>query len=518
MNPIRPLLLCVWLAVVATVPVAAQGSMERVVPGRDFAGHKLLTPGLTDTWKLDVESDEVLWCIVESSTFDPVLELVDDRGAVVGSDDGVGTRSELWHRAASKGAYEFRVSPYKGSGGGHYSYHLHRFRTAPLGVPGEATHTFGKESWWHYRVALRVGDVLVPTVLGEGRLTAVLDARCDALTEEHGGYRALHTGDHYVRIEGAEGRGCQTLTQLARSGECRLGNARAERIAPYGLDTWRCRLPAGASVVLDLCMPEVLLGFDLREVEAKERGPGFVAMGHFDKGGRKRRLLFARSDSVLELVLRHQGSAVAPYELAVRPWGRDVAVGERVDGQLPLGDGVLFHLPLPAGEMVDVAVASEQFDATIDVLDPDANLLAQADDRSLVDRNPLHRFLVTRPGTYHVLVHCCGGLGSGAFTLTTTSRPLPRLAVGERLVVQPGGHVHLDLTTGETVWLSLRSAAFDGALQVVDPTGDGGFVAEGGGVGGDVLVAYRSSHTGRHTLLVHARSGHGDGELRVVRP
>jgi hypothetical protein len=43
-------------------------------------------------------------------------------------------------------------------------------------------------------------------------------------------------------------------------------------------------------------------------------------------------------------------------------------------------------------------------------------------------------------------------------------------------------------------------------------------VAEGGGIGGDVLVDYRASQTGRHTLLVHARSGNGDGEVKVVLP
>jgi hypothetical protein len=68
------------------------------------------------------------------------------------------------------------------------------------------------------------------------------------------------------------------------------------------------------------------------------------------------------------------------------------------------------------------------------------------------------------------------------------------------------------------VWLSVRSGAFDAALQVLDPAGDGSFVAEGGGIGGDVLAAYRAARAGRHTLLVHARSGGGDGELQVVRP
>jgi hypothetical protein len=169
---------------------------------------------------------------------------------------------------------------------------------------------------------------------------------------------------------------------------------------------------------------------------------------------------------------------------------------------------------------VAIDVASEQFDPKFDILDPDGNqAVSGVDDRSPVDRTASHRFLVTKPGTWHVIVHCCSGQASGAFTLQTRSEPVPSLEPGRVMVVtaRERAHVHLELQAGEVVWLSLRSASFDAALQVVDPTGDDRFVAEGGGIGGDVLVAYRASHTGRHTLLVHARSGGGDGELEVVR-
>lgn len=500
------------------VPLLAQGSVEQVVPGRSFRSQKLLTPGVTDSWLLDVEVDEVLFCIVDSDAFDPVLELVDDQGRVLAKNDGAGTRSEVRARATTKGAYKFRVSPFQGSGGGAYSYTLHRCRTEPLGAAGEASHVFGKEQWWHYRIALKRHDVLVPTVLGDGRLTAVQDDAGNELGALHGGYRATNDGDYLVRIEGSEGHRCQTLTQLARAGERALDVRCEERIAPYGLDTWHVRLPAGECIVVDLRMPEAVIGLDIREAGATDQGPAFVATGNFDKGGVRRLLFFVRRAATLEVHLRHQGSSAATYELAVRRWGNTARTGERIDARLLLGDGALFHLPLQAGEMVEVLAHSEQFDASLDVWDPDGNVIANADDRSLVDRDAFHRWLVARPGTYRVLVHCRGGIGSGAFTLRADSQPLPRLNAGQSATVQGGSHLHLDLQVGECVWLSLRSATFDAALQVVDPVGDARFVAEGGGIGGDVLVAYRASHAGRHTLIVHARSGAGDGELLVVRP
>lgn len=499
--------------------IHAQGAIETVIPGRDFVQQKLLTPGLTDTWKLDVEVDEMLLCTVASDSFDPILELVDERGVVVGSNDGAGTRSELWIAAASKGAYEFRVSPFQGSGGGQYTYHLHRFRTEALGTAATASHEFGPEQWWHFRVALHQGDVLVPTVLGDGRLTAVLDAGRNPLAEHHGGYRAARDGDCFVRVEGRERATCRVLTQLARQGVRPLDRSIDERIAANGLDTWRFELPAGHALELELSMPEAVMQYEYHEVDPDARqGPAYVTNGYFDKGGLVRKLLFARRAAIVELNVRNREGVVRPYSTQLRRVGAPARLGESIAATLPLGDGVLFELPLQAGELVDVEAKSQQFDASFDLWDPDGTQFATCvDDRSLLDRDPLYRFLVTRPGTYRVLVHG-KAIGAGAFELRTTSQPVPQLQVGAPQTVHPGDYLHLDLQDGEVVWLSLQSRQFDARLQVIDPAGNGSFVVDGGGIGGDVLVAYRASHTGRHTLQVLATAGGGAGELKVVRP
>ncbi|MFY9345173.1 MAG: hypothetical protein WAT39_21970 [Planctomycetota bacterium] len=496
----------------------AQGAMETVIPGRDFVQQKLLSPGLTDTWKLTAQVDEMLWCTVDSGDFDPVLDFVDAEGHAIASHDGAGLHSELWLRVAKAGDCEFRVRGFESRGGGHYQYRLHRFRTSPLGTRDEAAHTFGDEQWWHYRVALQEGDVLVPTVLGDGRLTAVLDDQRAPIGERYGGYRASRQGDCFVRVEGPKDRRCQVLTQLARRGERAIDATHGERITAYGLDTWRFPVHSGESLELEIVQPEVLFECDVQAVRPRPDGPALVATGQLDKGGHWRRLWFVRHDTELDVTLRHRGSAPAPYEITLRRLGATLRLGERVDGALPLGAVALYHADLRAGELVDVAAASEQFDARLDVWDPDGNVVARADDRSLVDRTAAHRWLVARPGTWHFLVYSSGAVASGAFTLAASSTPLPQIEVGGSATVQPGSHLHLALQTGETVWLSLRSGTFDAALQVVDPAGDASFVAEGGGVGGDVLAAYQARHSGRHTLLVHARSGNHDGELRIVRP
>ena len=248
--PIRPplcSLLVTFAAAAATAAVPAQETRRDVVPGREFAERKLLSPGLTDTWVVDAEADEMLWCTVDGETFDPVLAFVGAEQHVLATNDGPATHSELWQRVPAKGRYELRVTSYGGRGGGHYTFALHRFRTSPLrAAGGEAACTFPREQWWHYRVALRAGDVLVPTVVGAGRLTAVLDADRAPLPERFGGYRAARDGDCFVRVEGSEAQRCQVLTQLARAGGQPFGERSAQRLAPYGLDTWSVRVPAGS--------------------------------------------------------------------------------------------------------------------------------------------------------------------------------------------------------------------------------------------------------------------------------
>lgn len=513
------------LALTSLTPFAAlhaQENVHDVVPGRDFEEHKLLSPGLTDLWKLDVEADEMLWCVVESSTFDPVLDFTDSDGKVLSSNDGLGTRSELRVRVPATGPMQFRVRPFQGSGGGTYRFWLHRFRTQRVAAGNEASHTFGCERWWHYRIALRPGDVLVPTASGDGRVTSVFTDLPGGVTELLGGHRARDAGDYFVRVEGAEHDRCQLVTQLARQRPLPLGDAVDEALPPHGLDLWRFDVRAGSAFVLDLQMPGAALQMQLVEpAPPRDAGPAFTTPGHFDKGGHLRRLYFARRSAQLELRLQNPSANAAPCRLAVTLPDRELAPDAPVHANLAVGDGDLHRLHATAGQLLRLTVDSTAFDARLDVWDPQGNVLATPDDQGPLDRNPRHTFLVPADGDYRVLVHC-GGSASGDYTVLAESLPVPELSPGQSLPVQvtagSPGYVHLHLAAGQEVWLSLRSREFDACLQVLDPKGDQGFVCEGGGTDRDVLVAYRASHSGKHTLLLHSRSGQGRGELRALQP
>jgi hypothetical protein len=499
-------------------PLLAQEVQGEFGRDRSTVQQKLLTPGLTDVWALDVVAGEALCCKVASDAFDPVLTLVDESGKELGRDDGVGTASELWWLAPAKGKLEFRVAPFRGSGGGRYRIELLRFRTEPLSLPGRCEHVFDAEGWWHWRIDAQKGETIVTALAGHGRIVDVLGPDHARVPMDQGVFTAATAGEHWLRVEGANEARCVVHVQRARFGERGVDQPSRERIAPFGLDRWRVRVAAGSCLSVDVQMPEAQLDLGVHEVDSDPRAPRIVRTGHFDKGGAKRGLWYVRRDCELQISLRNRGPHEAPYAMTVRTMGTALPLGEVREAMLPLGDGALLHLDLAAGEMVELQAKSEQFDAVLDVWDPDGNVLAVVDDASPLERDPRHRFVAWRGGRYRVLVHCAEGRGGGLFTVHGKATALPVVKPGGELAIEPGSHAHLDLAAGQVVWLAVEGKGFDPALVVADPLGDQSFVAEGGGIDGGVLVAFRAQHAGRHTLVVHARSGQGGGRLRVLAP
>ena len=507
------------LAMVSTLP--AQEIARAVPPGREVRDTKLLTLGKTDRWDLTVAAGEMLWCVVESSTFDPVLELVDSDGNVLGRHDGEGTRSELWRRMRVASRVAFRVQGFEGSGGGHYNFWLQHYRTEDLQPGGAAKHKFGRDKWWHYLVPLKAGDVLVPTASGAGRVTAVYDMQRKGVGAVMGGYRAPHDGSYFVRIEGRRGRTSRFECALARQRPLPEDGAVRDAIPPHGFDFWRVWLQAGEAYAFHLQMPEAQLAFDLRE-PVPGRGPAFVWTGTLDKGGSRRRWLVARRDCNLELLLRNKTGAQASYRASLRAPSAGLVEGTPVEETLALGGGDVYRLPTVPGQLLRVSMASGAFDGQIDLWDPDGNVVVRCDDAGPMDRNPSLTFLVVRPGCHRLLVFSPGGCGGGAYSLRVDSIAVPQLDFERPLELTVAArattYCHLRLTRNQEVWLSLRSREFDVAVTVLVPDGRRIGTWEGGGIGGDVLTAFAAPTGGRYTLQVHSRSRAGTCEVRAVRP
>ncbi len=499
--------------------LGAQEGSRQVPPGREIREHKLLTLGKTDRWEFPGKQGEMLHCVVESSAFDPVLSLVDGTGTLLGENDGEGTRSELWLRAPKDGPLAFRVQGFEGSGGGHYSFVLVRMPTSDLPADGEAHHRFGEEQWWHYRVPLRQGDILVPTVTGQGRVTRVFDPSRQDLVEWLGGYRALVDGDHFVRIEGEADRECDLALALARQRD--LGQGVQDTMPPHGFDVWRLPVRQGEALALHLAVAAGPGPFDLIET-APGRGPAFVWTGALDKGGSHWRWLVARKDAQLELRVRNPSHLASACGITLQREAVRLEFGAPVQAVLPLGGGTVYELPGTPGEVLRVSVTSAAFDAQFDLWAPDGTVLANVDDRSPLDRNPERTFLVERPGRHRLLVFCPGGTGGGAYEVRVDRLELPELRPDAPLVLpvrtDAPGHCHVMLTAGAEWWLSARSASCDAAVTVLGPDGRALGTWEGGGTGGNVLTAFRAGVDGRHTVVVHSRRGNGECEVLATVP
>ncbi|HLQ37867.1 MAG TPA: hypothetical protein VK348_08705 [Planctomycetota bacterium] len=498
----------------------AQGSMIVVPPGREVKETKLLTPGVTDEWKFDATAGAMLWCKVDSNDFDPVLDLADSDGKVLCSVNGDGTHRELWRQLPAKGPMRLLVHGFNGGGGGHYSFWLQRFDTEALAAESEASHTFGKEQWWHYRVALHAGDVLVPTAGGDGRVTAVFDLDRNGVPELHGGFRALHDGEHIVRIEGPEQRIGRLVTALARQRPMPPGGVVEATMPSYGYDLWYLRLQAGKSYVLDLKMPAAQFTIDQYERERGD-GPAFARLEAFDKAGRRVSWLLAHRDCEAALLLRNTGGASGPYRVDFATAAAELGIDRPVTGRIELGTADLWCMPAASGQLLRLSLAADDFDATLQLFDPNGNRIAMVDDCSPLDRNAEHTFLVTQPGCYRVLAHCVAAAGRGAYTLRADAIAVPELRGSEPLPLhlQGGGtaRVHAQLQAGQEAWLSVRSREFDAALTLFDPDGVGIGTFEGGGAGGDVLQAFVPGKSGSYTLQVFGRSGAGAGVVQVMR-
>ncbi len=509
------------LAILATVSAGSAQEISRHVPsGREVHDSKLLTLGKTDRWDLKVKAGDILWCKVESSLFDPVLELVDSDGVVLASNDGEGTKSALWQRVKVQGPVSFKVRGFEGSGGGLYKFWLRRYHTQDVSLDQHVKHRFGPEQWWHYVVPLKSGDVVVPTCEEAGRITAVYGMDQKHVRGKMGGYRVENDGLYLIRVEGRERRTCKFHCTLARQ-RALPSDGKKDLVPAHGFDIWSLQLRQGEAYALEVLMPAAQLEFELWEPHPR-RGVAFAYTGSLDKGGRKQRWLVARRDCSLELLLRNPGGEGGPYRTGLTQPEQALVDGASVAATLPLGGGDLYRLPTVPGQLLRVSMESSAFDGKIDLWGPGGSVLVSCDDASPMERNPSFTFLVVRPGRHRAIVYSPHGSGGGAYSLRVESLPVPQLCFDKPLKLQVAklgtSYCPLELARDTEVWLSVRGQGFDVALTVLAPNGEVVGSWEGGGVGKDVLAAMKTKGGGRYTLQVHSRDKQGGCTLQVVRP
>lgn len=496
------------------LPVLAQEVLREVAPGREFHDSKVLTPGQTDLWAVDGKVGEVLKCRVGASDLDPVLDLLDDQGTVLASNDGQGSQSYVQFRLQKAGKLQFRVRGFQGAGGGRYELSLERYVTAPLAVGAEAVGSFAKERWHHVRLELAKGERFVPVVDG-ARLTAVVQFAANTNVGENlGAYTAPEAGEYHLRIEGDEKQRFTLRTLRPVYSEAVAGQRLSAVVEPFGLHIVGMKLPGGSASMLDLGMPDVqlqqwhrLLGED----------PKWRELGNAQKGGRSRRLFQPERELEVQLWLRNGEAGPAAYEFGQQVLDAPLAEAGATTSRLALCGLGCHLLPAREGEVLTVSVHAEAFDGGMVVCAPNGEQLACIGDRGPLDRDPGLTFCAPFRGNYRVIVFAESHTGSGGYQVEVTRHEVPVLGFGRSLELQVGpgrdAHAKFTLAAGQEVWLSVRSGDCDVALSIDADDGPRHATWEGGGVDGNVLAAFRAPKAGTFTLFVHSRRGAGKCQL-----
>lgn len=103
---------------------------------------------------------------------------------------------------------------------------------------------------------LEAGQVVVPTVSGEGWLTAVLDLQQQELTGELDAYWIARSGTYLFRVEGTKDCRVGLTYSLAEQSAMPAGGPGDAEMPPHGMRIWRTSLKKGQAWRLDLGFPK----------------------------------------------------------------------------------------------------------------------------------------------------------------------------------------------------------------------------------------------------------------------
>jgi hypothetical protein len=508
-------LLALSLAALA-VPAVAQETQRTLSEPGSFS--KVLSPDQVDTWTLDGQADETIFAHVSSEEFDPTLQLADGSGKIVAQADDEGSESRIAVRLPATGSYGIRVQAYEKRGGGSYDLEVHRFTAQPVRLEEPVASTAGRDGWVHLLLeGLTKGQILIPDLRPDVPFE-LLDPKGRTVEPWEGTVELEQGGPHYLSFQTSPGAGASALIHAATMRSLPEGSATGS-LERRQMDLWSFSGTPGQfrSIEVDHDGPLAARlqylppGPAESRLGASDEPPPLRLLPVESKGSRLRYAALLGRSGLYRLSLLARGAVT--YHIRSADPSVPLQIGAN-PASLEIGGAAFFTFDAPAGQMVQLDMASESFDPTLRLVDASGTLVQENDDGGpgLASRI---RVLPRRAETYRVEAFSRGNGGGGPFTLTLALQPLPELALGQKVTgrLGDGGRDAWSFKgrAGQSVILYLRPEGFTPALAVDAP---GGGVLESADRG-DVL-ALKLPQDGGYTVWVQSRAGGGAYTLRLI--
>lgn len=518
------------LVVLPLIAVAAR-AQESV---RDLSGpgkfSKFLTPGQLDRWLFEGEKGETIIAHVATREFDPILELAgigkpEDKALLEVDDPGSESRFAI--RLPEKGQYAIRVHAFKYQGGGNYTLQVQRFQAKPLAVGKPLLGTFDREGKSYYYFQGVKDQVLIPEVRGTSpEAWKVLDFKGRELANWSGTVTVEDGGECHLVVSGHPEHAHELLVREARRQDLAGGKDVAGSLQQGESDVWSFRGKPGDFRLLEVQKRgEVLARLTYAPPETKGEPrlaqpgdrPEVTLLPVASRGGRLRfaAVLGREGRYQLQLLAR----TPATYKLTVRDPGVPIELGQEVGGALPVGGAAFYSFKAAPGQLLQARLASQTFVPVLRLYDRHGSLVGEnGEEGDALDGRLTH--MVVRDGLYRLQVASLGDGGGGDYRLALKETNLKELQVGGRGqgTIQAGDREFWAFQgrEGQTVFLSVRSAAFEPTVSVRSPDGVPLAADDKGSAQAGSLLALKLPKAGRYTVWVESRRGAGEYTVRLI--
>jgi hypothetical protein len=194
-------------------------------------------------------------------------------------------------------------------------------------------------------------------------------------------------------------------------------------------------------------------------------------------------------------------------------------VGKDVEGDLPVGGSAFYSFRATPGQLLQAGLTSRKFVPVLRLYDARGALVAgSGEDGDGLAGRVTH--MVTTGGLYRLQVSSAGDGGGGDYRQELKEAKVEELKIGDRATgtLRPGATDFraFDGKEGQTVFLSVRSAAFEPVVSLRGPDGVLLTADNKGNAATGSLTALKLPRTGRYTVWISSRRGAGEYTVRLI--